>query len=366
MSRNKITRQRFPGEKHIPLRTGTFKVEIANFAGPGTNLKERLERGFKPLTQGDKGALAHDIRYELAKTNKDIRKADNKLIDATEKIDRGEITDPETPYHSRFNTTAIRKAMQIKKLGENTGLFSSETFTETGKNKELDEDYKKILIEKLNELEKLGYGYIPVNKVPLLLNKFNGNILENKISPDDIMAEQKVEMLNKTAREFKYFLNRLADEGMEIPRFGGECCMDENLTKDELIEYRAGDLIGGMVELLNLIIQKGDLKPIDPSKTGTPMPFEVDFVKPKKKPKTKKYSTTVKILQEKDDMTSETKNPVVKSEKNEDEIFKTKKGGKLTPSRYTRLVREIRKSDPSLSYNQARKMASQTLKTKSF
>ena len=56
------------------------KFGVANYMGPGTHLKERLARGDPPRTMEDRVAQAHDIRYALAKSQKDVAAADRKMI----------------------------------------------------------------------------------------------------------------------------------------------------------------------------------------------------------------------------------------------------------------------------------------------
>ena len=70
---------RFPGEMHAPLRVKGRTV-IANFMGPGTQVKARLERGDVPVSDMDKISLAHDLRYMLAKSKGDIREADRLFL----------------------------------------------------------------------------------------------------------------------------------------------------------------------------------------------------------------------------------------------------------------------------------------------
>lgn len=340
--------QRFPGEKHIPLRTGPLKFEMAEYAGPGTNLQKRLEKGIKPKTQADKSALAHDIRYELAKTPDDVRKADDLLINATQKIDNNQIDDPETPYHSSLNTFAVRNAIRAKTLGEDVKLFDQNTFTKPG-SKKLTPEKEKILRDKLDELQKLGYGVFP--------NRNKNSIRKNKFYSHDYMAEEQVAQLNHMAESFKKFLDDLASKGMVIPQFGGYC---DRCCQQITVEEMAGDLIGGMVELINLLVQKGDLKPMNPNDMG---PKEkIDIITPPKKIKPKKtVEAEIQVKQEpKDEFVKEI---LKRSGMEMKRRRKTEKKAGKTPSRYVNLVRELRKDNPELTYNEARKDASRILKT---
>jgi hypothetical protein len=69
----------FPGEMHAPLRV-KGKTVIANFMGPGTQVKARLERGDVPVSDMDKISLAHDLRYMLATSKADIQEADRLFL----------------------------------------------------------------------------------------------------------------------------------------------------------------------------------------------------------------------------------------------------------------------------------------------
>ena len=61
-----------PGEKHqvIYLDDGTYNPAV--YSGPGTNLEVRLKRGDQPLSNVDKIAQAHDIRYLLSLAISDV------------------------------------------------------------------------------------------------------------------------------------------------------------------------------------------------------------------------------------------------------------------------------------------------------
>ena len=119
-NKNPAWRPGFPGEAHLVLPT-EFGLTRANYAGPGTNLSARLDRGDTGV-DGPKGideaSKVHDILYSIARTPKDIRSADNILISD---IDRGS-QGPKT------KAMAIRM-LKAKKFGEDVGVFGPETFT---------------------------------------------------------------------------------------------------------------------------------------------------------------------------------------------------------------------------------------------
>jgi hypothetical protein len=73
-------RDRFQGERHALINLPTGGSGFANYLGPGTNVIERIKRQDPPRTPVDEAAMAHDIRYSLAKNIEDLRKADELMI----------------------------------------------------------------------------------------------------------------------------------------------------------------------------------------------------------------------------------------------------------------------------------------------
>ena len=71
---------RYPGELHSPLKMPDGSLRVGNFIGPGTQILKRLQRGDIGLTGVDMLAMRHDSLYSLAKTKKDIRKADEDFL----------------------------------------------------------------------------------------------------------------------------------------------------------------------------------------------------------------------------------------------------------------------------------------------
>ena len=109
----------FPGEKHVYMKTDAGIVR-ANFAGPGTKLKERLARGDKPINEVDRISKAHDLRYGLAKNYDDVRKADEIMLGALGRM-KG---DP-------LSRTAAQAVMKGKLLLEDVGVKRG-TFAQHG------------------------------------------------------------------------------------------------------------------------------------------------------------------------------------------------------------------------------------------
>jgi len=64
------------------INTLPFEVHVPgyNFCGPGTKLKQRLERGDRGINQLDEACRVHDIAYSQYKDLADRHKADAVLI----------------------------------------------------------------------------------------------------------------------------------------------------------------------------------------------------------------------------------------------------------------------------------------------
>lgn len=123
-NKNPEWRPGFPGESHLVLPT-EFGLTRANFAGPGTSLQARLDRGDVGVDGAsgiDAASKIHDILYNIARNPKDIRDADNLLISDIKRGSAG----PKTKALSI-------KMLEAKKFGENVGVFGPETFTKLPK-----------------------------------------------------------------------------------------------------------------------------------------------------------------------------------------------------------------------------------------
>lgn len=146
---NKLTGSKLrDGEKHAILYTKDgFKA--ASFMGPRTSIVERLKKNVKPITKSDKTAMAHDIRYTLAKNTDDVRDADIKMINKLSKI-----ADEGSDY--KFNIYMGKLPIQAKMKLEDWGLLPKTAFTKAqGLKNEAD---RPILEENLKRLEQEGYG----------------------------------------------------------------------------------------------------------------------------------------------------------------------------------------------------------------
>ena len=96
----------FTGKKH-------------QFTGPGTKLRQRLKAGTniphewsKPVNRIDELALQHDLDYEKFEKHEDRKKADNRMIEALDKI-RG---DRKAPFSERGDAFIVGGMMKLKRL----------------------------------------------------------------------------------------------------------------------------------------------------------------------------------------------------------------------------------------------------------
>ena len=144
-----VSGQRFKDERHVPLITDQG-LKLAEFAGPNTHIKYRLENTIKPLGAVDKSSKAHDLRYSLSKNIDDVRYADNKMISKLEEIDRKGLD-------YKLNVKAVKSAMKAKRLFEDVGVWSKGSFSDM-KGAELPEEDKRLFETELNKLVQEGFG----------------------------------------------------------------------------------------------------------------------------------------------------------------------------------------------------------------
>jgi hypothetical protein len=106
-AKNPLSRSLYPGEKHGVVLSGPYKGTTYNFLGPGTRIRERINRGDQPINDVDAAAKAHDLAYLRAKTAADVVNADKAVIRAFEQA-------TDDPVMAR---AAIRM-MKIKMAGQ--------------------------------------------------------------------------------------------------------------------------------------------------------------------------------------------------------------------------------------------------------
>jgi hypothetical protein len=117
-----------------------------SYIGPGTNVLERIRRGDAPVSGADKVAQAHDLRYTLANGDKAAeRQADQKMI--------SKLQDPKVD--SMLNRAIGRVPIQAKVAAERMGIMQRGSFS---KGPAINEEEKKMVETKLDELEMEGFG----------------------------------------------------------------------------------------------------------------------------------------------------------------------------------------------------------------
>jgi hypothetical protein len=168
----------FPGELHPFIRCNNGKWCQPNFIGPGTALKQRLERGDPPRTDIDQGAMAHDIRYTLAENMDDIRHADKKLLDVVEKSKN------DAPYNKHLVGKAIKSKAWLEKYKlMDPSLFAGDVRASYAQRGLSDEDVVRME-SKLATLEQEGYGKkksLPVDRLKLqIIKKLSKEKKKNK------------------------------------------------------------------------------------------------------------------------------------------------------------------------------------------
>lgn len=139
----------FPGELHAVLKLPNEKFGRANYMGPGTHVLDRLRRGDPPRVLSDKVSQAHDIRYQLSKTEDDVRVADEKMLRKLNQLKR-EGTD------RSINITPAQIGIRGKIIAEDFGLLSRSRFVNL--DKEIPPEGKALLQSKLAQLEQEGFG----------------------------------------------------------------------------------------------------------------------------------------------------------------------------------------------------------------
>ena len=100
-----------PGEKHQMIKMPDGRIAPAVFSGPGTNLETRIRRGDKPLSYVDKTAEAHDIRYQLATNEADIKKADADMI---KNLDKAKADNLENIYLILDKRNSLKQSIYYK------------------------------------------------------------------------------------------------------------------------------------------------------------------------------------------------------------------------------------------------------------
>jgi hypothetical protein len=155
-SSDENARAGFAGEKHAILKLPNGKFGVANYMGPGTQLEKRLRRGDPPRTQSDKVAQAHDSRYAVARSQKDVASADRKMISKLKDLQKRRLD-------SNFNIQMGMRPIQAKLHSESLGLVKPGSIASFGDVKD-----RSLVEGKLQELEQEGFG-LPGDKLKMKL-----------------------------------------------------------------------------------------------------------------------------------------------------------------------------------------------------
>jgi len=119
------------GEMHakkITRKDGKLQYENYNWAGPGTQVEERLKRGITPINGIDAAAKTHDIDYTLNF---------QKRMEKGEKVSKQEVQAADKRFVQKVKAnknddivfaTAIPPLFAAKKLAEDTGVLSHTSF----------------------------------------------------------------------------------------------------------------------------------------------------------------------------------------------------------------------------------------------
>lgn len=146
----------FVGEKHAILDRGGGRGYVgANYMGPGTNVKKRLQRGDIGITPVDMLAMKHDVAYRKAQGAKSkadqlrmVRKADEDMVAGLKKI----------VALGADNPMNIKQAQLIiaKLAGEKMGVISKGSFG--GELEKISKEEMNLLNKAETGLTQMGYG----------------------------------------------------------------------------------------------------------------------------------------------------------------------------------------------------------------
>ena len=227
----------FAGEKHGILQLPNGKFGTANYMGPNTNLIERLRRGDPPRSLVDKASMAHDIRYALAKTPDDIRKADNIMMNAVERIARNRGDDPKNIAQARL--------VKAKVIGEDLGLIRRDAFSGDLSKKAISDNDRITLMSKIGSLAHEGYGL--------------GLAGQGRIRPADAL---KMKLLKQMAKE-RMKGNGKKLSGMSVTRDLGKSYSLKG--SGGLMDFVTGNILPSLMKSVGIpegLIPQGQLKNI--------------------------------------------------------------------------------------------------------
>jgi hypothetical protein len=137
--------QEFPGERHGIILTSRGP-KTAQYMGPGTNLKTRLQRGDPGLSETDRISKAHDIRYGLNSDPQSQHIADTIMINALKKS-----------KDNVFNKGQAYAGIKAKMALEKRGIPPPGVFAKSGG---ISAEDRPMAMAELNKLEQMGYGAV--------------------------------------------------------------------------------------------------------------------------------------------------------------------------------------------------------------
>lgn len=155
------------GEKHLLFLNDKGALTRAQFAGPGSdvvgNLKELLKKNNNEIalaiaddnfvSDADKVALTHDIRYSIRTDPEEVRKADLKFVNKLkDNMKKAGLRNPRII----FNNAGAYAGVRSKMIAEDTGLIKKGSLA--GKIEGLPKEDEQLLEDTLAHLEMQGYG----------------------------------------------------------------------------------------------------------------------------------------------------------------------------------------------------------------
>jgi hypothetical protein len=162
-SNNKLARSSYPGEKHAILQNPNGTFSRANWMGPSTNVRARVQRGDKGIVPTDTVSKMHDLQYSVAKDKSDIRSADNRMLKSLDRLEKGK-------KDSKFNTKLGKAVIGAKVKLEDMGLPNS-----FGDIKEISDEDRKMYEDEIDNLAKMGYGLKKLRKTAMKNYKKNND-----------------------------------------------------------------------------------------------------------------------------------------------------------------------------------------------
>jgi len=227
-------RSGFQGEKHAILKLPNGKYGVANYAGPGTNLVERLKRGDPPRTEVDKISQAHDIRYFQAKNVEDVRKADNIMLNKVAQIQRNRGDAPQN--------IAQAKLIRAKTIGEDLGILKRDAFSGNfEENKKIQN--REMIDTKLKTLEQEGYGLGGLGMLP-------GDALKLKILKE--MSRKRNKLISGAGKKMTGISSNKTFPDMKGYKLMGSGIILPGGGKDNISNFVVNKVIPSLMSVLNI------------------------------------------------------------------------------------------------------------------